>query len=86
MPLTVRARLLLDWLGTDPKPTDANVRRWLYQHAWIVAGARMGWWHGDDALRTLIAADDRVWSLWGIGARSRSMARGALADAEARSR
>src|SRR5205823_1665766 len=41
MPLTVRAKLLLDWLATNPKPTDANVRRWLYQHAWVVAGARL---------------------------------------------
>jgi len=86
MPLTVRAKQLLDWLHTNPKPTDANVRRWLYQHAWIVAGARMGWWHGDDALRTLVAADRRVWALWGIGARSEAVARHALAQVEARSR
>jgi hypothetical protein len=79
MPLTVRARLLLDWLQTGPKPTDANVQHWLYQHAWIVAGARMGWWHGSDALETLIAADRRVWTLWGIGARSAAVAREALA-------
>ena len=86
MPLTVRAKALLDWLATSPKPTDANVRRWLYQHAWIVAGARMGWWHGDEALRTLIAADRRVWALWGIGDRSEAVARQALAEVEARSK
>ena len=80
MPLAVRAKLLLDWLRTDPKPTDANVRRWLYQHAWIVAGARMGWWQGEDALQTLLAADRRVWAVWGIGARSAAVARGALAE------
>lgn len=86
MPLTVRAKVLLDWLGTKPKPTDANVRRWLYQHSWIVAGAQMGWWHGDEALRTLIAADRSAWALWGIGDRSEAVARQALAEVEARSK
>jgi len=85
MPLSVRAKALLDWLGTKPKPTDANVSHWLYQHAWIVAGARMGWWHGEDALRTLAAADRKVFALWGIGARSGAVARQALAEVEARS-
>lgn len=85
MPLTDRADMLLRWLGRDPKPTDANVRYWLFQHAWIVAGAQMGWWHGSAALKTLVAADRKVWSLWGIGARSQSVARGALAEVEARS-
>jgi hypothetical protein len=85
MPLTVRAKVLLDWLRTKPKPTDANVRHWLFQHAWIVAGARMGWWHGDDALRTLAEADRQVFALWGIGDRSEAVARQALAEVEARS-
>ncbi|NUR78346.1 MAG: PASTA domain-containing protein [Thermoleophilia bacterium] len=80
MPLTDRARKLLAWLNRNPQPTDANVRYWLYQHAWIVAGARMGWWHGADALETLVAADRRVWALWGIGARSSSVAREAFAE------
>jgi hypothetical protein len=85
MPLSVRAKLLLDWLATKPEPSDANVRRWLYQHAWIVAGARLGWWHGEEALRTLAAADRQVFALWGIGARSEAVARQALAEVEARS-
>ena len=84
MPLSVRAKVLLDWLATKPKPTDANVRRWLYQHAWIVAGAKMGWWNGDEALRTLAEADRQVFALWGIGARSEAVARQALAEVEAR--
>jgi PASTA domain len=85
MPLTTRAQLLLRWLATDPKPTNANVSRWLYQHAWIVAGARLGWWHGADALQTLLRADDRVWQLWGIGHRSEGEARAALAYVRKRS-
>jgi hypothetical protein len=83
-PLTVRANALLTWLARHPKATDANVEHWLYQHAWIVAGARMGWWHGASALKILIAADDRVWALWGIGARSEAVAKHALAEVEAR--
>ena len=86
MPLSARAKLLLAWLQTNPGPTDANVRRWLYQHAWIVAGARLGWWQGDDALRTLIAADNKVWALWGIGARSESIARTSLAQVDAQAK
>jgi hypothetical protein len=83
-PLTVRANALMTWLAQHPKATDANVKHWLYQHAWIVAGARMGWWHGASALKILIAADDRVWALWGIGARSEAVAKHALAEVEAR--
>jgi hypothetical protein len=84
VPLTVRASNLRTWVGRHPHATDANVKHWLYQHAWIVAGARMGWWHGAAALKILIAADDRVWALWGIGARSEAIAKHALAEVEAR--
>jgi hypothetical protein len=59
-------------------PTDAVVSYWLYQHAWIVAGARMGWWHGSLALQTLLAVDRQVWQEWGIGARSAQVARNAV--------
>lgn len=84
MPLTQRADQLLLWIQGHPKATDANVRHWLFQHAWIVAGAQMGWWHGADALRTLVTVDNRVWAVWGIGARSEAVARRALAEVEAR--
>ena len=86
MPLTDRARLLARWLSSHPKPTNANVRHFLYQNAWITTGARFGWWHGAQALRTLIAVDKRVEAQWGFGARSEAVARGALAYVEARSR
>jgi len=85
IPLTSRAALLLRWVQARPKPTDANVKHWLYQHAWIVDGAEMGWWHGAAALHELVTVDQRVWQLWGIGERSESVARQALADVEARS-
>jgi hypothetical protein len=86
IPLTARAKALLVWLNQHPHATDANVKHWLYQHAWIVAGAELGWWHGAEALNTLLVADKRAWALWGIGARSSAVARQALAEVEARSK
>jgi hypothetical protein len=86
MPLTDRATALLVWLNRHPNATDANVKHWLYQHAWIVTGAELGWWHGANALNTLLVADKRVWALWGIGTRSSAVARQALAEVEARSK
>jgi hypothetical protein len=79
IPLPARARRLEAWLTLSRGPTAANQRYWLYQHAWIVTGARFGWWHGAKALRVLIRVDRRVESQWGIGYRSEAVARGALA-------
>ena len=86
MPLPDRARALGRWLSTNPKATDANVRSWLYQNEWIVAGARFGWWRGAEALRILIGVDRRTETVWGIGSKSRSAAQQALSDVKARSR
>jgi PASTA domain len=86
MPLPRRARLLSAWVAKHPRATDANVAHWLYQHAWIVTGAKFGWWRGAEALRILIAVDRRVISNWGIGTRSLTTARAALAEVEAKSR
>jgi PASTA domain len=83
--LPVRARLLATWLSSHRTPTDANVQHWLYQHAWVVAGARFGWWHGAEALETLIRVDQRVQTLWGIGAKSEGVARAALTEVRANS-
>lgn len=84
MPLPARAAKLGAWLTAHPKNSTANVRHWLFQNAWIVAGARMGWWHGAEALRTLIAVDARTETTWGIGGKSQALARRALAEVEAR--
>ena len=86
IPLTVRARNLEIWLAPGRRATTANVRHWLYQHAWIVTGARFGWWHGAQALQTLIRVDNRVEARWGMGLRSEAIARAALAQVEAKSR
>jgi PASTA domain len=84
--LPARARLLDAWLTSSRGPTAANERHWLYQHAWIVTGARFGWWHGAAALRVLISVDRRIESLWGVGHRSELVARNALAAVEARAK
>jgi hypothetical protein len=58
------------------------VRRFLYQNAWVVTGAKFGWWHGAQALKVLIEVDHRAQSIWGIGAQSESVARAALASVQ----
>ena len=84
--LPARANVLDRWLTPSRKPTAANERHWLYQHAWIVTGAKFGWWHGAAALRVLIRVDRRVESQWGVGYRSEAVARHALAAVQARAR
>jgi hypothetical protein len=86
MPLPKRAKALERWLAAHPKPTDANVKHWLYQNEWIVAGAKFGWWHGAEALRTLIAVDKQTNSAWGVGAKSATAATAALGFVVARSK
>jgi hypothetical protein len=85
MTLPARALRLQHWVASRPK-TGANVRHWLYQHAWIVTGARFGWWHGAEALQTLIAVDQQVERQWGIGGKSQAVAKAALAQVRRRSR
>ncbi|MDX6506469.1 MAG: hypothetical protein QOG06_1113 [Gaiellaceae bacterium] len=76
--LPARALRLERSLAGRPK-TSANVQYWLFQHAWIVTGAKFGWWHGAEALQTLIRVDRQVERSWGIGGRSEAVARAALA-------
>ena len=85
MPLPARARALDAWLTTHRTRTDANVKYWLYQHAWVVAGAKLGWWRGEEALKLLLKADERVQRIWGIGSRSEAVARAALVDVSRKS-
>jgi beta-lactam-binding protein with PASTA domain len=86
MALPQRAQLLSAWIAAHPQPTTATVRHFLYQHTWIVTGARFGWWHGAEALRELIAADRVAQKRWGIGKRSELVARRALAEVQARAK
>jgi hypothetical protein len=86
LPLPDRARLLARFVDANPRPTNANVKHWLYQHEWIVVGAKLGWWHGAEALRILISVDAKAQTRWGVGSRSAEVARKALAGVEARAR
>ncbi|HSS79651.1 MAG TPA: PASTA domain-containing protein [Gaiellaceae bacterium] len=83
--LPARALRLQHWVANRPK-SGANVRHWLYQHAWIVTGAQFGWWHGAQALETLIAVDQHVERQWGIGGKSQAVAKAALAQVRRQSR
>jgi len=85
MPLPDRARLLQKRLADRPK-SPAAVRYWLYQHSWIVTGAKFGWSGGAKALETLVAVDRDLQSRWGIGAKSAAVARAALAEVERRTK
>jgi hypothetical protein len=86
IPLPQRARQLAAWIDAHPRPTNANVQHFLYQHTWIVTGAKFGWWHGAEALRRLVAADRVAQKRWGIGRKSELVARRALAEVEARAK
>ena len=86
MPLPDRARQLSAWIAAHPNPTNRNVQHWLYQHSWIVTGAKFGWWRGAEALELLIEADRRAQATWGVGGQSAALARAALAQVEASSR
>ena len=83
--LAARATQLAAWVEAHPQPSDANVNHWLFQHNWIVTGARFGWSTGEEALRTLVAVDARVEQLWGVGARSKELAQRSLTEVEAKS-
>lgn len=86
MTLDRRARALEAWVTKHPAPSTANVNRWLYQHAWIVTGARFGWSHGEEALRILVRVDRKVEARWGVGTKSRTLAEQALAEVQAEAR
>jgi PASTA domain len=86
MPLPDRAKALGTWLDSHRTKSSKDAAYWLYQNAWVVAGAQMGWWRGADALQTLIAVDRRTQSLWGIGATSASAAQQALDEVRAKAK
>ena len=86
MTLATRATRLNAWVNAHPKRTPAALDHWLYQHNWIVSGAKFGWSHGAESLQTLIAVDKRVQALWGVGGDSEAVARKALVDVKALSR
>ena len=86
MPLPARARALERRLAGADKPSQHLINFWLYQHSWIVTGARFGWHDGAQALRILIKVDQSLERRFGFGARSEVVARRALAYVEAQAK
>jgi hypothetical protein len=86
MPLPDRARALERRLAGDSKPPQRLINFWLYQHSWIVTGARFGWHDGAEALRILIKVDQSLQRRFGFGARSEVVARRALEYVEAQAK
>lgn len=84
--LPARAHRLSAWLGPDRRATEPNVRYWIAENAWIVNGARVGWYGGASALKTLIAVDRRAEHTWKVGSATRKNAQQALRYVQARSR
>ncbi|MDX6514580.1 MAG: hypothetical protein QOH73_246 [Gaiellaceae bacterium] len=83
MPLPLRAQLLMRYMRAHKKLTKAVAHHWLVQHAWIAQGARFGWWHGAQALQTLIATDQLAERRWGVGYTNETIARQALVFVQA---
>jgi hypothetical protein len=79
-----RVAALAAWMESHHDPSARNLNHWLYEHAYIVAGARFGWWHGAQALQALIEVDRRAEALWGVGSQSRTTAQKALAEVRSR--
>ncbi len=86
MPLPDRARALQDRLAGPNKPSQRLINFWLYQHSWIVTGARFGWHDGAEALRILIKVDQSLERRFEFGAKSEVVARRALAYVEAQAK
>lgn len=85
MPLPDRAGLLEKRVAGQAEPTRSLVNYWLFQHSWLVTGAKFGWHDGAKALRILVRVDQSMQSRWGIGAKSAAVARAALAEVESKS-
>ena len=84
MPLPARARMIARRLDSEQAPSQELVKWWLYQHAWVVTGARFGWTDGDRALRILVKADEDLYARWGFGLKSAAVARDALRFVQSR--
>jgi hypothetical protein len=86
MPLPERAHALQRRLAGPTKPSQHLINFWLYQHSWIVTGARFGWHDGAEALRILIKVDQSLERRFGFGAKSEVVARRALEYVEAQAK
>jgi hypothetical protein len=80
MPLPRRARLLGNWLDGVDKLTPRARDHFTYQHAWVVTGAKFGWWRGAEALEILVGVDQELQARFGVGAQYEAEARAALEE------
>ncbi len=80
MPLPERAAMISEKLAQHPSATPELVDWYLYQHEWVIAGAKFGWSQGAEALEVLIEVDLALYERWGIGARSADHARETLKE------
>lgn len=79
-----RVSALATWIAAHRQPSAATLDHWWYEHAYVVSGARFGWWHGAAALKALIDVDKRAEALWGVGTQRRTTAEKALAEVRTR--
>jgi hypothetical protein len=86
MPLPERARMIEKRMLKSAGPSRELIKWWLYQHAWVVTGARFGWSNGAEAIRIVIRVDRELEQRFGFGAKSEAVARRALAEVERLSR
>jgi hypothetical protein len=84
--LPARARALQEKLSGRARPSQRLINFWLYQHSWIVTGARFGWHDGAEALKILINVDQSLQRRFRFGAKSEVVARRALAYCEAQAK
>ncbi len=80
IPLPRRAANLERYIKAASAPSTALREHFVFQHAWVVTGAKFGWWHGAEALRILIRVDEEVQRRFGWSASSEREARAALAE------
>jgi hypothetical protein len=79
-----RARRLAAWVDAHPKPSEAATQHWFSEHAWIVTGAKFGWWGGAQALSRLVKIDQRAERSWRVGSSNRELAQQALREVQAK--
>lgn len=79
MPLPQRARNLAAKMAAAQGPSQSLMRYFVYQHNWVVYGARFGWQDGEAALRILVELDQTLERRWNVAHESEQSARAALA-------
>ena len=80
MPLPERAAMIGEELAQYSSLNAETVDWYLYQHEWVITGAKFGWSQGAEALEVLIEVDLALYERFGIGAKSADYARETLKE------